>query len=59
MTIDEVVDHYGTMAKAAVALDKSTRTLEAWKQNGIPRMVQLALETMTKGKLKAAKELKA
>jgi hypothetical protein len=53
MKMQEVKNYYGSWAKAAVALDRSVRTLEGWNKTRIPRIVQLAIETLTKGKLKA------
>ena len=42
---------------ASYHLSVTTQTLRNWEQNGIPGHRQLAIETLTKGKLKADREV--
>lgn len=54
MTIDEVLKHYDNEIKAAANIGVSLQTIMNWKANKkIPRMAQLAIQTLTKNKLKA------
>ena len=54
MTAIELFNHYGSKVKAAAALGVSENTIRTWLiENNVPMMVQLAAETLTKGKLKA------
>lgn len=54
MTIDEVLKHYDNEIKAAANIGVSLQTIMNWKANKkIPRMAQLAIQTLTKNKLRA------
>ncbi len=58
MTFDQVFKFYNKeWQTAAYHLAVTTQTLYNWKQNGIPGHRQLAIETLTKGKLKADREV--
>ena len=50
----ELIEHYGSEVKAASDAGVSVTTIYNWLRIGrIPRLAQLAFETLTKGKLKA------
>jgi len=53
MTYQELKAHYGSDEKAAAEIGVSHATVRKWKANGIPRLTQLAIQTLTKSKLKA------
>lgn len=53
MTFIELIGHFGTVQKAAVALGKSRPTIYDWRDKGIPDERQLEIQKMTKGALKA------
>lgn len=53
MTYDDLIAHYKTQAKAALALSMSQAAVSDWKRNGIPFERQAQFEKITKGKLKA------
>jgi len=54
MTYTELKTYYGTDERAAAEVGVSHATVRKWKANGIPRLTQLAIQTLTKGKLKAS-----
>ena len=50
----ELVEYYGNKVKAAADIGVSENTIRTWVKLGVvPPMVQLAVQTLTKGKLKA------
>lgn len=54
ITPNEAVEFYGGRTKLAAELGVTETTVWRWQRdNEIPRMAQLALQTLTKGKLKA------
>ncbi len=53
MTYQEVKEFYKSDEKAAVEIGVSHATVRKWKANGIPRLTQLAIQVLTKNKLKA------
>lgn len=53
MNYAELKKHYVTDERAAVDLGLACITVKKWKQAGIPRITQLAVQTLTNGKLKA------
>lgn len=54
MTPQEVVQHYGTQIKAAAEIGVTEQSIKNWvKAEKMPRIYQLAVQTLTKGKLKA------
>jgi DNA-binding transcriptional regulator YdaS (Cro superfamily) len=54
MTYDQLISHYGTQSAAASALGINQSSVSEWKERGsIPRLRQLHIEILTKGKLKA------
>ena len=54
MNLDKVIEHFGGLTKTAAALSVTEQTIRNWiKANEIPRMAQLAIETLTKNKIKA------
>jgi hypothetical protein len=56
MTVDEVIKFYGNEVKSAANVGVSVQTVYNWKTSGIPRLTQLAIQTLTKNKLKADQE---
>lgn len=60
MTYSDLIDTYGSQAKAAKALGLNRQTVHRWKTAGIPFEAQFRIQMKTKGKLKASlEELKA
>lgn len=54
MTIKDLIDFYGSRTRAAAELKVSENTIRVWeKKDRIPFLVQNAVQTLTKGKLKA------
>jgi hypothetical protein len=54
MTPQEVTNYYGNKIKAAAEIGVSLQTIHNWfSENKIPRLSQLAIQTLTKNKLKA------
>ena len=54
MKPNEVIEFYGNMAKAAGYINVSEQTIRNWvNADSIPKMAQLAIQTLTKDKLKA------
>lgn len=55
MTYTEVEAHYGTKEKAAAEIGVSVQTVINWSkpEAKIPRLTQLAIQALTKNKLKA------
>lgn len=55
MTAQQLVDYYKSKVKAAAAIGCSEQTIKNWlaSEKGIPHIKQLAIQTLTKGKLKA------
>ncbi len=58
MTYDDVIEHFGTQAKAADALGLTQSSISDWKRVGITNLRQLHIEAVTKGRLKADPEAK-
>lgn len=58
MTVDEVINFYGNETMAAAFIGVSVQTVYNWKSSdsGIPRLTQLAIQTLTKNALKADKK---
>lgn len=56
MTHEELINHFGSEIKAAVEIGVSQMTINNWKRNGVPRLMQLAIQALTKNKLKADSE---
>lgn len=52
---DELVDHFGTQTKTAVALDVDQGTVSGWVRNkhGMSAVTALRAESETEGKFKA------
>lgn len=56
MTPQQVIEYFGNQACAAAKIGVSVRTIGNWVFKGtIPRINQLAIETISKGHLKADK----
>ena len=53
MDYADVVEHYGTCARAARALGLRRQTVHRWKEIGITFEKQFIIQMKTKGKLKA------
>ena len=50
----EAVNYYGNQTKLAAAIGVTEQCVRNWiKKDRLPNMAQLALETLTKSKLKA------
>ena len=50
----DAVNYWGNQTKVAAAVGVSEQSVRNWiKADRLPKMVQLAIETLTKGKLKA------
>ena len=55
MTYVDLIDHFGSQAAAARALELSQPSIYGWKEKGIPFLRQLDIERRTGGALKAEK----
>ena len=53
MTFDDLFRHYGSVQKAANALDRERTTIYNWRDGGIPEDAQAYVEIMTGGALRA------
>lgn len=53
MEYNDLLETFGTMSKAARALDLPRQTVHAWKEAGIPFEQQFRIQLKTKGRLKA------
>lgn len=53
MDYDDVLEHFGSLTKAAAALDLAKQTVHRWKGGEIPFEKQFIIQMKTKGKLKA------
>jgi len=53
MTYTELIQHYGSQAAAARALDIKPPSVAEWKEEGIPLPRQAQYELLTGGALKA------
>lgn len=52
MTIDEVIQHFGNLHKACIALNIAGQNLTKWKAQGyIPYLQQYRLAELTEGEL--------
>ena len=57
MTVDQLVQHYGTMSRAAQAVGLKHPALCAWRKKGeIPEPRQYQYEVLTGGSLKADRD---
>jgi DNA invertase Pin-like site-specific DNA recombinase len=52
MTIEEVIEHFGSITEAARALKVSRPVVYRWQKNGIPIQYKCYIEYKTKGALK-------
>ena len=56
MTINEIITYYGSELQAAATIEISISTIRRWiKDDVIPYHMQLAIQTLTKNKLRAKK----
>ena len=53
MDYTTLIQHYGSVSKAARALDRYRSTLYNWRADGIPEEAQAYIEAMTNGALRA------
>jgi hypothetical protein len=55
MTLQDAIDHYGSQAALARALNREPAAITNWKARGgvIPLDVQYRLQVITEGRLKA------
>lgn len=52
MTIEEVINHFGSVTQTAKALRVTRPTVYRWQEKGIPMPYQALIEIQTKGELK-------
>lgn len=52
MTIEEVIEHYGSVTQTAKALRVTRPTVYRWQEKGVPLTYQALIEIQTKGALK-------
>jgi hypothetical protein len=57
MTFHDLVVHFGTVQKAAAALNCSRPTVYDWRDKGIPDDRQLEIQERTRGCLKADRSI--
>lgn len=55
MKKEEVIEYFGSIKKAAAALDVYPQTIYQWGET-VPELMQYKVQVITKGKLKAGKE---
>lgn len=56
MTPDDLLQFFGSPREAAAELGYTVQAINGWRRNGIiPTRAQQAIQTMTRGKLKAEK----
>lgn len=53
MKYQDLIDYYGSEIKAAVGIGVSQATINNWKRKDIPQFKQIAIQAITKNKLKA------
>lgn len=53
MTLQELIDHFGSQGKVARALGLRQPSVSSWKDKGVPPLRQLQFEAITRGRLKA------
>lgn len=57
MKPNDVIEYYKSRIKAAAEIGVTEQTIKNWIElDEIPRLPQLAIQTLTKGKLKADSE---
>ena len=50
----DLIEYYGSKIKAAAQIGVSETTIRNWiASERVPKLIQLAIQTLTKGKLKA------
>ncbi len=55
MNLDKVIEHFGGTKEACEALGVTKGAISQWRADGIPELRQFQIETLTKGKFKAAR----
>lgn len=55
MTADDVIKHFGSLRRAAIALDVWPQTIYAWGDK-VPPLRQYQIEVLTDGALKADRD---
>lgn len=58
MTYEQLMAHYGSEIKTAASTGFSLTTVRNWATTGIPRISQLAIQTLTENTLVADENLK-
>jgi hypothetical protein len=53
MNVEQLIEHYGTQAAAAVAIKVSPQAVSKWKSGGIPLDFQIKWEVQSGGALRA------
>ena len=57
MKPQDLLDHYGSRIKAAAQIGVSETTIRNWiAEDRVPRLIQIAIQALTKGKLKSGDE---
>jgi hypothetical protein len=56
MDIEKVVEHFGGTLETCEALDVTKGAISQWRKDGIPPLRQFQIETLTKGKFRAARD---
>lgn len=55
MTLQDLLDHWGTVSAVARALGASDSTVSEWREQGVPDGRQYQAQLATKGRLQADK----
>lgn len=53
MTYAELIEHYGTLEKAAQKIGVTRQAVGNWKRRGIPKINQRLIQHLTRGRLRA------
>jgi hypothetical protein len=56
MTFSDLVEHFGTVQRAAMALGYSRQSIYDWR-SGVPEKRQLEIQSKTKGALRADRSI--
>lgn len=63
MDVHQVIKHYGGKCEAAVALNRTTQSIDHWLRaheqgKPIPQAAQRSIQSLTRGKLKIDEQVK-
>ena len=53
MDLDKIIEYFGGTPKTCDALDVTKGAISQWRTEGIPKLRQFQIETLTAGKFKA------